>query len=165
MATEIERKFLVTGDAWRQLVEREAFMRQGYFNQPRENGERASVRIRLAGDEAFLNIKSAEEGTTRTEFEYGIPVPDAVAMLDELCLQPLIEKVRYWVPWEGLYFEIDVFQGRNAGLTVAELELPTADHVVSLPEWIGREVSDDYRYYNTALARRPYDEWTTDAEA
>ena len=160
MAVEIERKYLVTSDAWRSQVFRQETIRQGYFNRPADSGDHASVRVRVAGDAAYLNIKSAEAGEQRVEFDYEVPVPDAVEMLDRLCRRPLIEKTRHWVKQDELVFEIDVFHGENAGLIVAELELESPDQQVNLPEWIGKEVTQYYRYYNTALCEKPYSQWS-----
>lgn len=162
MGIEIERKYLVTGDAWRQRVTRQQTLRQGYFNRPVESGDHASVRVRVAGDAAYLNIKSAEAGEQRIEFDYEVPVPDAIEMLDALCRRPLIEKTRHWVEQNELVFEIDVFHGENSGLIIAELELESSGQAVTLPEWVGREVTEHYRYYNTALCERPYSHWSGD---
>lgn len=162
MAIEIERKFLVTGDAWREAVIRQQTMRQGYLNRVAADGSKASVRIRIAGDEAFLNIKQAVTGTSRLEFDYGVPVPDAAEMLDELCQQPLIEKTRYWVEHGGFTWEVDVFHGENSGLIVAEIELPDERTEFAKPDWAGREVTDQRRYYNVALSEKPYAEWSVE---
>ena len=161
MGIEIERKFTVTGDAWRGHVEKSVRMAQGYLNDMaalRNGTQQASVRIRIAGDRAFLNMKSRELGHTRQEFEYAIPVPDAEALL-KLCVGGLIDKTRHYVTHAGFLWEIDVFDGENAGLTVAEIELPCADTAFETPDWTGREVTDALRYYNLALAERPYSQW------
>ena len=155
MAIEIERKYLVINDHWRIHAERSAYFRQGYLAAP----GKASVRVRLEDNAAFLNIKSATLGIKRTEFEYEIPVADANQMLNELCATPLVEKVRYWVTVEGTMWEIDVFEGDNAGLIVAEVELSTEDETFVLPDWAGKEVSDDARYYNVNLVQHPYRTW------
>lgn len=154
MAREIERKFLVTGDAWRSTARRSAF-RQGYLSTLKER----TVRVRVAGDQGFLTIKGITTGAARTEFEYRIPVDDAEAMLDELCERPLIEKTRHVVEHAGLTWEIDEFGGVNEGLIVAEVELRSEDQEVTLPEWVGAEVTDDSRYYNANLIAHPYSEW------
>lgn len=159
MAIEIERKFLVTGDGWREAIRRQETMRQGYLNRVAADGSKASLRIRVTGDEAFLNIKSAETGTTRLEFDYHVPVPDAVEMLDRLCHLPLIEKTRYWVEHAGHTWEVDVFHGDNAGLVVAELELESEDEAFEKPGWAGREVTEQRRYYNAALCEKPFSQW------
>lgn len=163
MAIEIERKFLVVSDNWRQAVVRQQTLRQGYLNRTSEDAQGgASVRIRIAGDEAFLNIKQAVTGTSRLEYDYGVPVPDAVEMLDELCHKPLIEKTRHWVEHAGFTWEVDVFHGDNSGLIVAEIELPAEDTAFDKPDWVGREVTEQRRYYNVALCERPYREWSAE---
>jgi adenylate cyclase len=154
MAREIERKFLVVGDAWRSLAIGVAY-RQGYLL----SNKNLTVRVRMAGDAGYLTIKGAAEGISRAEFEYAIPAADAAELLDTLCERPLIEKVRYRIPWQGLVWEVDEFAGANQGLIVAEVELNDPQQVVLLPEWIGKEVSHDPRYYNALLAKHPYSEW------
>lgn len=134
-------------------------MRQGYLN----NEKRCSVRVRISGDEAHLNIKGATIGAKRLEFEYPIPLEQASIMLDSLSAGPLIEKVRYLIPQGHLTWEIDVFSGDNAGLVVAEIELSDADEAFDIPTWIGEEVTHDTRYYNTRLSREPYSTWNAPA--
>jgi adenylate cyclase len=158
---EIERKFTVTGDAWQSRSTKSVRMAQGYLNDMaamRNGTQKASVRIRIAGDEAFLNMKSRELGHTRQEFEYAIAIADAEDLL-KLCVGGLIDKTRHYVAHAGFLWEVDVFEGENAGLTVAEIELPTADTAFETPDWVGREVTDELRYYNLALAERPYSQW------
>ena len=157
MATEIERKFLVVGDGWRDLAIRSETFRQGYIVTG-ENS-RGSVRVRLSGDRAWLNLKSATRGMSRLEFEYPIPLEDASQILDSLCESPIIEKTRHYVPFAGNTWEVDVFEGENAGLVVAEVELETEDASLSLPEWVGNEVTDDLRYYNACLVKHPFNAW------
>jgi CYTH domain-containing protein len=154
MAMEIERKFLVEGDAWRQGATGVRY-RQGYLCTDKHR----TVRVRTAGDKAFLTIKGLSQGASRAEYEYEIPSADADAMLDALCLRPLIEKTRYRIPADDLVWEIDEFEGDNAGLIVAEVELNSADQPVHLPPWVGKEVTDDPRYYNANLVRTPYSAW------
>ncbi len=154
MAIEIERKYLVTGDGWRDLAASTVF-RQGYLSTVKER----TVRVRAAGDEGTITIKGITVGATRTEFEYPIPVADANAMLDELCERPIIEKTRHVVEVGSLIWEIDEFSGVNDGLIVAEVELDSADQEIALPEWIGAEVTGDPRYYNANLIAHPYSEW------
>jgi adenylate cyclase len=157
MATEIERKFLVSGDSWLTQADEGERFRQGYMI----GGERASVRVRVSGDRAWLNIKSATIGVTRHEFEYAIPVADAEEMLEALCVKPLIEKRRYRVSFGRHTWEIDCFEGDNEGLVVAaEVELQEADESVELPPWVSTEVSHLPRYYNVCLVEHPYREWT-----
>ena len=163
MAQEIERKFLLTSDAWRAQVTRSTRMAQGYLT--RLDGElRASVRVRLAGDSAWLNLKSLSLGISRLEYEYPIPLTDAEEILQHLCVDGRIEKTRHYIPHGDFLWEIDEFWGENAGLIVAEIELPTVDTVVALPEWIGAEVTDNARYYNVALAAQPYHRWADASE-
>ncbi|KAF0192523.1 MAG: adenylate cyclase [Gammaproteobacteria bacterium] len=155
MATEIERKFLVVSDAWKQRAGDGIAMRQGYLL----GSEKSSVRVRVAGDEASLNIKSATLGVTRAEFDYNIPVEDANELLATLCDRPLVEKVRYHVTHGEHVWDVDVFSGENAGLIVAEIELTEQNEAFQKPAWAGDEVSDDPRYYNVCLVRHPYRSW------
>lgn len=150
MAVEIERKFLVASDAWREGAQGQKF-RQGYLCISRD----ATVRVRHAGERAYLTIKGATAGMSRAEFEYDIPVADAEAMLQDHCLKPLIEKTRYEVPYEGKVWTVDVFEGENAGLIVAEIELDHGEEDIPLPPWAGAEVTDDPRYRNSALVAAP----------
>lgn len=167
MPLEIERKFLITDDRWREEVERSVRMAQGYINDVAalDSGrQRASVRVRIAGDEAFLNLKSRELGHTRQEFDYPIPLADGEALL-ALCVGGRIDKTRHYVRRGPHLWEIDVFAGDNAGLVVAEIELSDADEAFERPAWLGREVTDDARFYNLALAERPYAAWTAQEKA
>ena len=161
MGIEIERKFLVKDASWHGRAEKSVRMTQGYLNDMaamRNGTQKASVRVRIAGGSAFLNIKSRELGHTRQEFEYPVPVADAQDLL-KLCVGGLIDKTRHYVRHAGFLWEIDEFDGDNAGLVVAEIEVPSADTVFDKPEWAGREVTDELRYYNLALAERPYSQW------
>lgn len=155
MAFEIERKFLVKDDAWRGLAE-PVRIRQGYV--PTKNG--TTVRVRVAGDKAFLTLKDRAVGLVRHEFEYPIPVGDAETILDTMC-GDLVEKNRYRIPAKepGLVWEIDEFFGANAPLVTAEIELPDEKTVVKLPDWIWSEVTDDHRYKNNNLVGHPFSEW------
>ncbi|MEQ1437820.1 CYTH domain-containing protein [Fontimonas sp. SYSU GA230001] len=155
MALEIERKFLVAGDGWRAEVSRSVEMRQGYLSG--EAG-RASVRVRVENDQARLNIKAAVVGAARAEYEYAIPLAEGREILDTLCVGRL-EKIRHYVERDGLVWEIDEFLNDNAGLIVAEVELATVDQVFARPAWLGREVTDDRRYYNQWLALHPRRTW------
>ncbi|NJN86245.1 MAG: CYTH domain-containing protein [Leptolyngbyaceae cyanobacterium SL_7_1] len=154
MPTEIERKFLVNGDAWRSLGSGVVY-RQGYL----ASDSRRSVRVRVAGDRGFLTIKGATVGIARAEYEYAIPLSDAEELLETLCDRPLIEKTRYSLTVEGLVWEVDEFMGDNQGLIVAEVELESADQRMPLPDWIGQEVSHDPRYFNSNLAKHPFRQW------
>ena len=153
MALEIERKFLVTGVGWR--TDDGQRIVQGYLNRDKAR----TVRVRIAGNDAFLTIKGVSIGATRVEFEYPVPLADAEAML-ALCDGPLIDKVRRRVPFGGLIWEVDEFAGDNAGLVVAEVELSSEDQAFDLPPWVGEEVTHDARYFNSNLAIRPYSRWT-----
>ena len=162
MGVEIERKFLVVGDGWREAAREVLPMAQGYINDmgAMDRGEqKASVRVRIQGDAAFLNLKSRELGHTRQEFDYPIPVADARALL-ALCVGGVVDKRRHYVEHEGHLWEVDEFLGDNAGLVVAEIELDHADEAFVKPAWIGKQVTDAARYYNLALASRPYSAWT-----
>lgn len=167
MGIEIERKFLLAGDGWRAAAVKSVRMAQGYINDMaalREGRQNASVRVRIAGDAAFLNLKSRELGSTRQEFDYPIPVADAEALL-ALCVGGRIDKVRHYVQHAGHTWEVDEFAGDNAGLVVAELELGSADEAFERPAWLGREVTEELRYYNLALAERPYSRWRAEEQA
>lgn len=162
MAIEIERKFLVVSDAWRAAAHKVVPMAQGYLNDLAAmdaGAMRASVRVRIAGDAAWLNLKSRELGHTRQEFDYPIPVDDARALL-ALSVGGLVDKRRHYVEFEGRLWEVDEFLGDNAGLVVAEIELDDAAAAFAHPDWLGNEVTDESRYYNLALASRPYSQWS-----
>ena len=154
MATEIERKFLVnealdlSGFPGRSLI-------QGYLCY----GPPTSIRIRIDGDGAILNIKQSVTTISRAEFEYPVPFDDGMAMLALVPEKAIIEKTRHEVPWDGLVWEVDVFVGANAGLVVAEVELESVDQAIDFPPWVGEEVSGDPRYLNSHLALTPYCDW------
>jgi adenylate cyclase len=158
MPREIERKFLLKNDAWRALAERSRRMTQGYL----ASGGRVSVRVRVAGDDAWLNMKAGGLVASRQEYEYAIPVDEARELLT-LAEGPLIDKTRHYVPHGELEWEIDEFHGDNAGLVVAELELTREGQEFSRPPWLGTEVTELRRYYNVCLVQHPYRAWT-DAE-
>jgi adenylate cyclase len=136
-------------------------MRQGYLN----NETHCSVRVRIADDRAWLNLKGVTIGAQRLEFEYDIPVMDAHSMLNELTCKPLIEKIRHLVDVGDHTWEIDVFEGDNAGLIVAEIELDDPDECFEKPEWLGEEVTHDARYYNTCLSSHPFKHWDLSGNA
>lgn len=152
MAIEIERKFLVVGDEWRKAPAVD--YQQGYLNADKAR----TVRVRIAGDKAFLTVKGEAKGLSRAEFEYPIPLEDGRDLL-RLCQPPLIEKCRRRIAVDGFIWEVDEFFGSNQGLVVAEIELPAEDAVFPQPEWIGEEVTHDPRYFNSSLAKLPYSEW------
>lgn len=155
MGVEIERKFLLVGDTWRESADVGTPLRQGFLSTDKER----VVRVRAAGDLGTLTIKGLGSGASRPEFEWTIPVGEAHELLDTLALRPLIEKTRYLVVYAGHTWEIDVFEGRNRGLVVAEVEIATEDTVVQLPEWVGQEVTNDHRYANARLVQAPFDTW------
>ena len=155
MATEIERKFLILNDNWRKEADDGIHMIQGYMG----SNEKSSIRIRVNGDSANLNIKSKTLGIQRHEYDYAIPLNEATEMLETLCDYPLIEKTRYHVMHDGHKWEIDVFAGENEGLVVAEVELSSLEEEISMPDWVGEDVSDDPRYYNICLVTNPYKNW------
>ncbi|WP_345971258.1 CYTH domain-containing protein [Sulfurimonas sp. HSL1-6] len=150
MAIEIERKFLID-PALLPKLPAPFVITQGYIP-----AEGVTVRVRTKNAKAFLTLKGKREGIVRSEFEYEVPVDDAFAMLQELCPAPLIEKKRYEILYEGHLWEVDIFEGENAGLYLAEIELESADETFALPPWVTREVTDDRRYYNSNLRTLPY---------
>ncbi|RIV20690.1 CYTH domain-containing protein [Fibrisoma montanum] len=154
MGMEIERKFLVNGTDWKQEVSG-LFYRQGYLSSQPDR----TVRVRTVEDKGYLTIKGKTSGASRSEYEYVIPYEDAVAMLDQLCETPIIEKVRYRIPYEGLVWEIDEFQGENLGLIVAEVELTDEKQAIQLPPWVGKEVTTEAKYYNANLFKHPFSKW------
>lgn len=154
MGKEVERKYRVSGEAWRALG-RGTLYRQGYLNSDKER----TVRIRSTGEKAYVTIKGITVGATRAEYEYEIPVADAEAMIDTLAERPIIEKRRYEIPHGGLIVQVDEFLGENAGLVVAEVELASEDQVFEKPAWLGDEVTSDPRYYNANLVSYPYSKW------
>ena len=161
MGIEIERKFLVAGDGWRDAAHKVVPMAQGYLNDLAivdSGAMQTSVRVRIEGDAAFLNIKSREAGPSRQEFDYAIPFADARALL-ALCVGGTIDKRRHYVQHAGHLWEVDEFLGDNAALVVAEIELGSVDEPFATPAWIGAEATHAQRYYNLALASRPYSQW------
>jgi adenylate cyclase len=157
MGTEIERKFLIKSDAWRSQSVGKLY-RQGYVFK----STGVTVRVRVVGNQGYLTLKGKAEHYARPEFEYEIPIDDAQAMLDLWCHPRIVEKIRYRVPCGDLVWEVDEFQGLNQGLVVAEVELSSSDQVFALPDWVGQEVSEQDRYYNSSLAVYPYAQWTTE---
>jgi adenylate cyclase len=154
MAKEIERKFRVRNDSYK-LFSTGVIFRQGYLNRDKER----TVRVRVAGELAFITIKGLTDGFERLEFEYRIPLEDANEMLETICVRPLIEKIRYTVISDGHLWEVDEFIGENEGLVVAEVELKSSDEHVVIPEWVGEEVTGDARYFNSNLVIHPFNEW------
>jgi len=154
MGHEIERKFLVMHDGWREGSVGVP-MRQGYLCV----GPPSSVRVRIEGDRAFLNVKQSTLAISRAEFDYAIPMADAETILATLCAGKSVEKMRYRIEYRGFTWEVDVFEGANAPLVVAEIELDAEDQPFEKPSWAGEEVSGDPRYLNTYLSNHPYSEW------
>jgi len=158
---EIERKFRLANDSWRDQVLRKTLLRQGYI----ANTQRASVRVRLAGASGWLSVKAMTRGLSRAEYEAAIPALEANEILDRLCEGPLIEKWRHIVVYQGSEWEIDEFLGENAGLLIAELELEAEDAVFARPPWLGVEVTHDERYYNFRLSEKPFRQWPENLRA
>ncbi len=161
MHVEIERKFLVRGEAWRRDVERSEAMEQGYLARSEGHGAGypgCSVRVRRAGDVAHLNVKSREPGMRRVEFEFPIDAAQASALLAAFCPVRVV-KTRHHVVHAGAHWEVDEFEGANAGLVVAEIELQSMDQRVALPCWAGIELTQELRFYNAALANQPFHAW------
>lgn len=154
MGTEIERKFLVRGTAWRIDATGVRYC-QGYLSLSAAR----TVRVRTCGDRGFLTVKGPVNGLVRREYEYEIPLQDAREMLEMLCEKPLIIKDRYKIGHEGFVWEVDQFHGENSGLVLAEIELENPGQDVPLPDWIAGEVSGDSRYSNASLVRYPYSQW------
>ena len=155
MGREIERKFLLKSEGWRDEVSSSVRLVQGYLMR----GDRSAVRVRIRGDSAELNVKHTVDGINRLEYEYEIPVSDAREMLDHVAAQPLIDKTRHYVRHGDHLWEIDEFHGDNDGLVVAEIELSDEHEAFERPAWLGQEVSEDPRYYNSNLSKVPYRQW------
>ena len=154
MGTEIERKFLLKNDAWRNLADGVHY-RQGYLNSAKER----TVRVRIINNKGFLTVKGSNIGATRLEFEYEIPKNECDIMLAHLVEKPVIEKIRYKIDYKGFTWEIDEFFKENRGLIVAEIELESEDQKFEIPGWIGKEVTNDPRYFNSNLINNPYTNW------
>ncbi len=157
MPLEIERKYLLKNDSWRDDTHQGTEYVQGYIFSSKEK----SVRARVAGDKAFITIKASIDGssTTRLEYEYEIPLDEAKEMLAKLCSEGKIEKTRYKINQEDLVWEIDEFKGANAGLILAEIELEDENRTFALPDWLGEEVTSDVKYLNSNLAKKPFSEF------
>lgn len=153
MPIEIERKFLIAGDAWRTHVHRVLEIRQGYLCKDIER----TVRIRTWGTEGKITVKGKSINGARAEYEYNIPFEHAVELLDTLCLPGVVHKQRYFIQIDAYTWEIDEFFDHNRGLVLAEVELPTIDAKVTLPDWIGIEVTNDHRFQNSHLAGNTID--------
>jgi CYTH domain-containing protein len=154
MGQEIERKFLVRKELWKNQPKNGQVYRQGYLNSVKER----TVRVRIANNKGYLTVKGLTRGATRLEFEYEIPVEDAQKLLD-LCEKPLIEKTRYKIEQGDFVWEVDEFFGENEGLILAEIELESEEQSFSKPDWLAEEVTDDPRYFNANLVQHPYSKW------
>jgi CYTH domain-containing protein len=154
MKNEIERKFLVKDETYKTLA-RGVLIHQGFLNTTKQR----VVRIRITGNEAFLTIKGINEGFVRKEFEYSIPYEDAKILLNEICEQPTLLKIRYRIPFNGLTWEVDEFLGENKGLVIAEVELQNENQELNFPYWVGKEVTNNPNYYNANLIKNPFSNW------
>ena len=154
MAREIERKFLVRDKRYRQMAEPVSY-RQGYLSTARER----IVRVRIRGKRAYLTVKGATNGITRSEYEYEIPPADAEHILEQLCKKPIIEKDRYEIECDDMVWQVDEFHGPNEGLVVAEVHLDREDQKITMPEWIDKEVSHEPKYFSSSLVQKPYSRW------
>lgn len=160
MGIEIERKFLLANDAWRTLGT-PVLLRQGYLTADPLRTVRVRIEGRSGHETGVITIKSKSEGASRGEWEYPIPLADATELLERLCERPLVEKYRHRIEHAGYTWEVDEFLGENAGLVVAEIELPSEDAAFDKPDWIGQEVTGEQRYYNSSLIRAPYSTWSS----
>lgn len=154
MGIEIERKFLVKNDSFKNLSEAETYG-QGFLSTDKER----VVRVRICEEKGWLSVKGISKGAKRFEFEYEIPVNEASFMIDNLCEKPTILKKRYRIPWGILMWEVDEFLNENEGLVIAEIELDSENQVFQLPDWIGEEVTGDEKYYNVYLVKHPFNTW------
>lgn len=161
MAREIERKFLLNNERWKSLAFKQTHFAQGYLNDIDDVAAKSSVRVRIEGEQANINIKSLEIGLSRDEYEYPIPMQEAKKMLASLAVGPIIEKVRYLVQVGEHVWEIDAFLGDNQGLVVAEVEMQHEQESIKIPDWAGREVTAEPRFYNVSLSKYPYKMWKT----
>ncbi len=151
---EIERKFLVTNSAFKKEAS-PSLISQGYLNSDKNR----TVRVRINANKAFITIKSKTVGISREEFEYEITVNDAEIMINNICEKPIIKKLRYLINFKGSIWEVDEFLEENQGLIVAEIELKAENEIFYKPQWIGKEVSDDPRYFNSSLIKLPFSKW------
>lgn len=153
MAVEIERRFIVVGDAWRGLAPGVQY-RQGYLSVEKER----TVRVRVVGDQAWLTLKSNISNVSRHEFEYPVPLADAQTIMGAMCPM-VVDKLRHRIEHGGFIWEVDEFFGDNTGLVLAEIELPDESTPFDQPAWIGEEVTEDGRYTNAYLSKNPYSRW------
>ncbi len=154
MGKEIERKFKVKSREYKNMADG-IYIHQGFLSTEKER----VVRVRIKGDQGFLTIKGITKGATRLEYEYEIPAPEAKSLLKELCLKPTIEKYRHHITFQGFLWEVDEFMGENEGLMIAEIELEDEDQHFETPTWVGKEVTNDPRYFNSNLIANPFSNW------
>ncbi|WP_269542877.1 CYTH domain-containing protein [Cerasicoccus fimbriatus] len=159
MPIEIERKFIADKEKL-PAAKKSTRLEQGYIDR-----DKATVRVRVSGDECFLTIKGAVSGKSRLEYEYAIPLNEGRELIQLLCGKPVIEKTRHLIDHGGHTWEVDVFDGENAGLVVAEVELDAEDERVDLPDWVSREVTSERKYSNASLAEKPFSAWTEEERA
>jgi CYTH domain-containing protein len=155
MGVEIEKKFLVINEDFKKNKEG-SLMLQGFLSI----NKKRNVRVRIWKGRAFLTIKGKSKGAYRQEFEYEIPKEDAQEMMDKICKKPVIKKVRYQIRWGSFVWDVDEFLDENQGLVIAEIELASEDQEFEMPDWIGREITSDKRYYNAYLVKHPFTTWT-----
>ena len=155
MGKEIEKKFLVKGNNYKDFYIKKIFIKQGFLNTKKER----VVRIRTTGEKAYITIKGTGKGAVRPEFEYEIPVKDAIKLLETICEKPIIEKNRHIIPWGNFEWEVDEFLSDNNGLVIAEIELQYENQEFPKPDWLGTEVTDDPKYFNSNLVKSPYSSW------
>jgi adenylate cyclase len=155
MALEIERKFLIRDDSWRAAATGSERILQGYFART----PLLRARIRIYGAKGYITLKGEPGMLVRHEYEYEVPKSDAIEMIRQFSVEPIISKMRYEVPYGGVVWTVDVFDGANRGLVLAEAELKSADQALAVPPWAGREVTNDRRYGNSNLARNPFVSW------
>ena len=155
MGIEIERKFLLKNDSWRDHYTKKMELRQAYLSRSKD----CTVRVRVADEDAWITVKGKAENISRSEFEYLIPKADAENMLMEFAADNIVEKIRYFIDYEGSEWVVDEFFGRNRGLVLAEIELKSEEVIFEKPAWLGEDVSNDYRYCNSNLSQNPYENW------
>lgn len=155
MSIEIERKFLLKNDSWRDHYTKKMELRQGYLSSSKD----CTVRVRMSDEECWVTIKGKTKNISRSEFEYLIPKADAESMLMEFAAENVVKKIRYFIDYEGSEWVVDEFFGRNRGLVLAEIELSSEHAIYEKPSWIGEDISNDYRYCNSNLSQNPYSNW------
>ncbi len=155
MPKEIERKYLLIDNSWKKFVVGETALRQGYIAKSND----CLVRIRISDNKAWITVKGRQISFTRSEFEYQIPISDAEELLEEFSSENQIVKTRFFLVYQEIKWIVDVFEGENSGLIIAEIELESEISDFALPPWVGEDVTTDFRYTNSNLAEHPYNEW------